>query len=93
MFCGFDVLFLFIEKPSPDFSGEGQLSTKELCYFLQQQHSLPLQLFSFGGVCAVAVPIKAASPRINKRYFISSPVEFRCDLGDVIRITRRAFAI
>jgi hypothetical protein len=64
------------EKPSPDFSGEGQALNSLCCYFLQQQqqsallHSLPLEPLSFGGVCAVAVPIRAARLRIKKRYFI-----------------------
>jgi hypothetical protein len=54
------------------------ISANGRCYFLQQQqqpellHSLPLELSSFGGVCAVAVPINATRLRINKRYFIKS---------------------
>jgi len=52
------------------------------CYFLQHpvlQHSLPLQQLCFVGVAAVAVPIKATRLRINRRYFIKSPVEFHCE--------------
>jgi hypothetical protein len=75
------------EKPSPDFSGEGQAFNSLCCYFLQQQqsvllHSLPLEPLSFGGVCAVAVPINAARLRINKRYFINSP------LSSVLKLSR-----
>jgi hypothetical protein len=78
------------KKPSPDFSGEGQAFNSLRCYFLQQQqqsallHSLPLAPLSFGGVCAVAVPIKATRLRINRRYFINSSFDFRMEFGYTI---------
>ena len=47
------------------------------------QHSLPLQHDSFfGGVAAVAVPIKARTLRINNRFFINSYLILMLNSGD-----------
>ena len=48
------------------------------------QHSLPLQDACFDVVAAVAVPTKARTLRINKKYFINSSIEFRMEFGHVM---------
>src|SRR5438045_2508859 len=71
-----------LRKTPAEFLRRGLNSSRLRCYFLQHpvlQHSLPLQQLCFVGVAAVAVPIKATRLRINRRYFIKSPVEFHCE--------------
>src|SRR5437016_5580460 len=73
-----------LRKTPAGFLRRGLNSSRLRCYFLQHpmlQHSLPLQHDCFGVVAAVAVPTKARTLRINKKYFINSSIEFSNEFG------------
>jgi len=57
------------------------------------QHSLPLQDACFDVVVAVAVPTKARTLRINKKYFINSSIEFSNEIRPRNVLARRTVAI
>ena len=76
--------WLALRKTPAGFLRRGLNSSRLRCYFLQHpvlQHSLPLQHDCFDVVAAVAVPTKARTLRINKKYFINSSIEFRMEFG------------
>src|SRR5947208_3494121 len=88
--------WIALRKTLAGFLRRGLNSSRLRCYFLQHpmlQHSLPLQHDCFGVVAAVAVPTKARTLRINKKYFINSSIEFSNEIRLRNVLTRRTVAI